>query len=152
MNLMTALVCLGASSVAWLEGSSGAATTGAVQEITFDTIKFEMKTKETPFARSMLTKQINDLNNRRVRLRGYMLPSFQQRGLTEIVLMRDNMECCFGPGAWIYDCVIVEMVPGKSAEYTTRPVAVEGVFTVHEYLDPDGKPLAVYRIAGESVK
>ncbi|MBL8828335.1 MAG: DUF3299 domain-containing protein [Planctomycetaceae bacterium] len=122
-----------------------------IAELTFDDIKFEMKEKEEPFRREMLTPAIEALNGKSVRLRGYILPSFQ-RELTQFVLMRDNMECCFGPGAWIYDCVIVEMKPGKTAEYTTRPVAVEGTFEVSEFLDADGKHLSVYRIQGEHAK
>ncbi len=122
-----------------------------ISELTFDDIKFEMKEKEEPFRREMLTPAIEALNGKKVRLRGYILPSFQ-RELTQFVLMRDNMECCFGPGAWIYDCVIVDMKPGKSAEYTTRPVAVEGTFEVNEFLDADGKHLSVYRILGEQAK
>lgn len=121
-------------------------------EITFDDIKFDMKEKEDPFKREMLTPAIEALVGKKVRLRGYILPSFQQQGLTQFVLMRDNMECCFGPGAWIYDCVIVEMKPGTSADFSVRPVAVDGIFEVSEFLDADGKHLAVYRIVGEKVK
>jgi hypothetical protein len=123
-----------------------------IAEITFDDIKFDMKEKEERFRREMLTPAIEALNGKTVRLRGYILPSFQQRGLTQFVLMRDNMECCFGPGAWIYDCVIVEMKEGKTADYTVRPVAIEGTFEVSEFLDADGKHLAVYRVLGEHAK
>lgn len=127
-------------------------TAAGVAEITFDDIKFDMKEKEDPFKREMLTPAIEALVGKKVRLRGYILPSFQQRGLTQFVLMRDNMECCFGPGAWIYDCVIVEMKPGTSTDFSVRPVAVDGTFEVSEFLDADGKHLAVYRIVGENVK
>lgn len=132
-------------------GLAGDAARG-IQEITFDSLKFEMQSKEELFRRDMLTPAIEALHGKTVRLRGYILPPFQPRGLKQIVLMRDNQECCFGPGAWIYDCVIVDMKEGKTADYTTRPVAVEGTFEVSEYLDPDGKPLSVYHITGESVK
>jgi hypothetical protein len=62
------------------------------------------------------------------------------------------MECCFGPMALIYDCVMVEMVKGKSVEYTTRPIVLEGEFSVKEYKYPDGEHYAIYRIKGVSVK
>ncbi len=62
------------------------------------------------------------------------------------------MECCFGPRAALYDCVIVEMVKGKSANFTLGPVAIEGEFSVKEYEYPDGGHYAVYRIKGVSVK
>lgn len=127
-----------------------AAKSGKPREITFDTIKFEM-VKGEPFFRSMLTPTINELDGHPVKLRGYILPSFQQTGITQFVLVRDNLECCFGPGAALFDCVIVDMRPGKSADYTVRPVTVEGTFKVQELLDPEGKHLAIYHLDGNAV-
>jgi hypothetical protein len=121
-----------------------------ITDITFDTIKFDMQ-KTEPFLRSMLTPTIEGLAEKRVRIRGYILPPFQQTGLTQFVLVRDNLECCFGPGAALYDCILVEMLPGKNTDYDVRPVAVEGVFKIEEFKGPDGKHLAIYRLDGESV-
>ena len=121
------------------------------KNLTFDNIKFSMK-KGDKFKRSMLTKKIEDLNGQRIRIRGYILPSFQQKEIKQFVLVRDNMECCFGPGAALYDCIIVEMAKGKSATFTVRPVAVEGVFSIRPFKGPDGKHLAIYRIDGQSAK
>jgi hypothetical protein len=121
------------------------------RDVTFDDIKFEMK-KGDPFVRSMLTAKIEKLHSSNVRIRGYMLPSFQQKGITQFVLVRDNMECCFGPGAALYDCILVEMAPGKSTSFTVRPVAVQGKFEISEFKGPDGKHLAIYRLVGEEVK
>lgn len=123
----------------------------AVRDVNFDTIKFDIQ-KEQPFERSMLTPEIEKLQNTAVRIRGYILPSFQQTGLTQFVLVRDNMECCFGPGAALYDCIVVEMTAGKSTDFTTRPVAVEGVFTIHELRSPDDQCMAVYHLEAEKVR
>ena len=87
-----------------------------------------------------------------MRIRGYILPSFQQTGLTQFVLVRDNMECCFGPGAALYDCIVVEMHEGQSTDFTTHPVAVEGEFTIHELRGPDDKCLAIYHLQAEKVQ
>ena len=122
-----------------------------VRTLTFDDIKFDMK-KGAPFKRTMLTDNIEQLDGERIRIRGYILPSFQQRGITQFVLVRDNMECCFGPGAALYDCILVEMEPGKSTAFTVRPVAVEGTFAIKPFKGPDGKHLAIYHMAGQSVK
>lgn len=124
---------------------------GKVRDITFDDIKFEME-KGTPFERTMLTEKIEKLAGKKIKIRGYMLPSFQQKGIRQFVLVRDNMECCFGPGAALYDCIIIEMAAGKSTQFTVRPIAVEGQFKVKELLGPDGKHLAIYEMVGESVK
>jgi len=121
------------------------------KDLTFDGIKFPIK-KGDKFKRSMLTKKIEDLDGQRVRIRGYILPSFQQRGITQFILVRDNMECCFGPGAALYDCVVVEMAKGKSTSFTVRPIAVEGTFAIRPFKGPDGNHLAVYHLTGLSVK
>lgn len=121
------------------------------KDLTFDNVKFPMK-KGDKFKRSMLTKKIEDLKGQRIRIRGYILPSFQQKGIKQFVLVRDNMECCFGPGAALYDCIIVEMAKGKSASFTVRPVAVDGIFSIRPFKGPDGKHLAIYHLEGQSVK
>ena len=122
-----------------------------LKDISFDTIKFDIA-KGAPFKRDMLTKEISALEGQLVRIRGYMLPSFQQSGIKKFVLVRDNMECCFGPGAALYDCVIIEMQGSSSASFSVRPMAVEGVFKVSEFKGPDGKHLAIYHIDGRSAK
>ena len=122
-----------------------------LKDISFDDVKFDI-VKGTPFKRSMLTKEIEAMDGQLIRVRGYMLPSFQQSGIKKFVLVRDNMECCFGPGAAIFDCIIVEMQGSSSASFSVRPLAVEGIFTVSEFKGPDGKHLSVYAIKGRSVK
>ena len=122
-----------------------------VKDLTFDDIKLNMK-KGDSFQRSLLTEKIEKLHGTMVRIRGYILPSFQQKGITQFVLVRDNMECCFGPGAAIYDCILVEMAEGKSTAYTVRPVAVQGKFEINEFKGPDGKHLAIYKLTGDDVK
>lgn len=127
------------------------AAPAGVQDITFDTIKFPLE-KTEPYDRSKLTPAIEALHGRNVKLRGYILPSFQQSGITQFVLVRDNMQCCFGPGAALYDCVVVDMKPGKTTDFTVRPVAVEGTFELRDFKGPDGKYLAIYHLDGEAVR
>ena len=122
-----------------------------LKDISFDDIKFDIA-KDAPFKRDLLPKKIESLEGQLVRLRGYMLPSFQQSGIKKFVLVRDNMECCFGPGAAIYDCVSIEMQGSASASFSVRPMAVEGVFSVSEFKGPDGNHLAIYHIEGRSAK
>jgi hypothetical protein len=124
--------------------------TGSARELTFDDIKFEMN-KEEPFLRTMLTPEIEALDGENIRIRGFMYPSFQETGLTQFVLVRDNMECCFGPGAALYDCIYVEMEPGKSTNYFIRPVSVSGEFHIREWV-LDGKHLAIYHMTATEVR
>ena len=123
----------------------------STKEITFDDIKFDIE-KDGKFERSMLTPAIEELVGRTVRIRGYILPTFQQSGIRNFVLVRDNLECCFGPGAALYDCIVVDMTAGQSVDYTTRPVAVEGVFGIKELLDFDGITRAIYHLDAKAVK
>ena len=118
---------------------------------TFDDIRFEIKPGD-PFRREMLPETIEAMAGQRIRIRGFILPTPQKRGIKQFVLVRDNQECCFGPGAALYDCILVEMKPDKTTEYSIRPVAVDGTFDIREFKGPDGKHLAIYHIEGESVK
>ncbi|MDA7952029.1 MAG: DUF3299 domain-containing protein [Pirellulaceae bacterium] len=122
-----------------------------VKDISFEDIKFDIEVGGD-FKRSMLPKRIEDYVTKKIKIRGYILPGFQQRGITQFVLVRDNLECCFGPGAALYDCIVVEMEAGKSTEFTVRPIAVEGIFSVQELIGPDGKHLAIYHMKASSAK
>jgi hypothetical protein len=100
----------------------------------------------------MLTDEIREYDGQLIRLRGYIRPSFRQSGLKKFVFVRDNKECCFGPGAAIFDCVLVELAKDKATEYTVRPVTIEGRFYLKEYTGPDKKIWAIYRMKGGIVK
>lgn len=126
-------------------------------EITFDDLKFEME-KDAAFEPKLITKEIKELDKKTVKLRGFILPTsvFQQNGIKQFVLVRDNQECCFGPGAAIYDCVMIDMAPGKTTNFATRVVTVKGKFEIdtksYQYPEPDGGYYAIYRMTAEEVK
>jgi hypothetical protein len=122
-----------------------------VLESSFDDVRFEMD-KTAPFDRALLTPKVKALFGDRIRIRGYMYPTLRKRGLKQFVLVRDNLECCFGPGAALYDCILVTMQEGKTAEFSIRPIAVEGKFRLDEFKGPDGQILAIYQMEGEAVK
>lgn len=122
-----------------------------IRDISFDDVKLPLE-KGDPFTPEILPAAVKALERERVRIRGYILPSFQQRGIENFVLVRDNMECCFGPGALLHDCVVVRMQPGKTTDFSIRPVAVTGTFRLEELKGPDGRHLAIYAIDGERVE
>ena len=92
-----------------------------------DDLKFEME-RGGKFEKKMMPEKIVDLNKKTMRIRGYILPTsvFQQSGIKQFVLVRDNQECCFGPGAMLYDCIIIEMDGNKTIDFSTRPISVRG--------------------------
>ena len=44
------------------------------------------------------------------------------------------------------------MQPGRTAEFSIRPVAVTGEFRLEELRGPDGRHLAIYGMTGEDVR
>ena len=125
-------------------------------EITFDDLKFEME-KGTSFKPEMLTAENKDLDKKTWKIRGFILPTtlFSKSNIREFVLVRDNQECCFGPGAALYDCIMVTMAPGKSINFSTRVVAVKGVLEIdtESFLYPDSEEhYAIYKMTAEEVK
>jgi len=119
-------------------------------DITFDHIKFDIPEGE-PYSPTMLTEQVRSLNGQEVKLRGYIRPSFKQRDLKNFVFVRDDKECCFGPGAALFDCVVVKLAKDQKTDYTVRPVAVTGKFVLKEYTGPDGNVWAIYRMRNAAV-
>ncbi len=124
-------------------------------EITFDDLKFDIE-KGGTFKQEMITDSIDELNKKVVKLRGFILPTsvFQQSGIKQFVLVRDNQECCFGPGAALYDCVIIEMAEGKTTNFSTRVVSVKGKLEVdpESFQYPDGGHYAIYKMTAEEVR
>ncbi len=136
------------------EDRSSRSTAKSKGDLTFDDLKFEMEVG-TQFKREMLTKEIEALHKKTIRIRGYILPAtlFKQTGIENFVLVRDNMECCFGPGAALYDCIIVEMEKGKTIDFTTRPVAVRGRFEAKVFNYPESEEVyAIYKMTATEVK
>lgn len=127
---------------------------GRARNVSFDDIKFPMEDpKSRMFKREMLSESIEQLGGKRIRIRGFILPGALDE-FTHFVLVRDNMECCFGPGAAIYDSIMVDMdeSSGKTVKFTTRPVTVEGEFVVKELIGPDDKHWSIYHITATKVE
>lgn len=142
---LIALVCFSVPSSFTLGAVS------AVDDLTFDNLKFEMEKTET-FERAMLTSEIKSLDGKKITIRGYIRPNFRQSGITKFVLVRDNQECCFGPGAAIYDCVLVMLDDDIEIDFTVRPVTVKGDFYIKEFKGNDGKIWAIYRMKNAVVE
>jgi len=120
-------------------------------ELTFDDLSFEME-KGGDFDRSMLTDRIKKFHGADVRLRGFIRPSFRQSKIEKFVFVRDDKECCFGPGAAIYDNALVSLKKGTETNYTVRPIVVAGKLYLKEYETPDGMVLSIYRIKNGKIE
>ena len=100
----------------------------------------------------MLTPEIEAMDGKEVIIRGFVLESYQLKNIKEFVLVRDNQECCFGPGAFIYHNMQVEMVGDARAEYAIRPITIQGKFTIKPWIGPDKKCYSVFHVAATSFK
>ncbi|MGD9854621.1 MAG: hypothetical protein AB7U20_06680 [Planctomycetaceae bacterium] len=89
---------------------------------------------------------LSGLDGQRVRIRGFMYPTFQESGLSGFVLARDNQICCFGRNPKIYDLVEVSMRDGVTTDYIQgRPFDVAGVFHIRPDSD-QGELYELYQI------
>ena len=122
-------------------------------EITFDDLKFDIE-KGGEYKPEMISPAIKDLEKKTLKIRGFILPNsvFQTNGIKQFVLVRDNRECCFGPGAAIYDCVWVEMAAGKTATFSTQVVTVKGKFAIDEETFKNTDGYAIFKMTAEEVK
>ena len=126
-------------------------SSGELNDITFDTLKFDLE-PGAAYDSKLLTKEIKELDGQKIKLRGYIRPSFKQSGITKFVFVRDNQACCFGPGAAIYDCVLVELDASKPTDFTVRPVSIVGEFFLKEFKGLDGNIWAIFRMRNAVVE
>jgi hypothetical protein len=123
------------------------------RDITFDDLEFAIE-RDGDFDRSMIPPSIEALNGAEVVIRGFILASsvLQPSGIRQFVLVRDNQQCCFGPGAYVYHNIRVEMDQGKSASFVVRPVTVEGTLTIEPWIGVDGKCYSVYHMTARRIQ
>ncbi len=88
---------------------------------------------------------LKELNGQRIKIRGFMYPTFETEGIERFVLARDNQICCFGRDPKVYDLVQVDMRAGKTTNYipATRAFDVVGRLKI-EMVSEDEKPFGLY--------
>jgi hypothetical protein len=94
---------------------------------------------------------LKSLDGRRIRIRGFMYPTFQQTGVHAFGLARDNQICCFGRNPKIYDVFDVVLRDGITTNYIpNRPFDVVGVFHIRPEVE-DGKLYRLYEMDDAAV-
>lgn len=89
---------------------------------------------------------LKDLDGKRVRLRGFMYPTFVASGITDFWMARDNGICCFVKQPKIYDMFSVLLADGETTDYIeNKPFDVEGIFRIVPEVE-DGELYELYRI------
>lgn len=71
------------------------------------------------------------LEGKRVRIRGFMYPTFEETGIKRFLLARDNQICCFGRDPKVYDLIRIRLREGAETNYIEgRPFDVVGIFHI----------------------
>lgn len=84
------------------------------------------------------------LDGKRLRVRGFMFPPFQDKDIRGFVLARDNQICCFGRTPKEYDLIDIFMRKGVTTHYIqNRPFDVVGVFRIKTEIE---KYTAMYEL------
>lgn len=117
----------------------------------FDLLKILNMEPVTPDAPNLLPSWLKGLEGKRVRVRGFMYPPFEETGIRVFVLARDNQICCFGRDPKVYDLVKIVMREGESTNYIqNRPFDVVGIFQIRPD-EEDGKLLQLYQMTDAQV-
>lgn len=113
----------------------------------FDLLKVLNMQPVPPDAVDYFPEWLEQLDGKRVRVRGFMFPAFQSTGLRGFALARDNQICCFGRDPKVYDLVSVRMREGTTTDYIppTRSFDVEGTFHIRPDVE-DGVLWRLYEI------
>lgn len=83
-----------------------------------------------------LPKWLKALDGKRIRVRGFMYPPFQDTGIRGFVLARDNQICCFGRTPKEYDLIDIFLRKGITTHYIqNRPFDVVGVFRIKSEIE-----------------
>lgn len=84
-----------------------------------------------PEATTPAVEKLQPLFGHRIRIRGFMRPSFEESDLTGFWLARDNQFCCFGPNPKMCDIIRVTLRDGSTTNYIEgRPFDVVGILEI----------------------
>ncbi len=104
----------------------------------------------TPFA-----KKAEELDGKKVFLKGYVRPSDKQRGLKNFILVGDFGSCCFGGNPKITDIVAVTITSDETVDYSLRKRKIGGEFHLHKRAvqsDEKDIPGIFYEIIADNVQ
>ena len=107
--------------------------------------------EDTPL-KDQIPASIKKLDGRKVALAGFMMPvEMEGEEITEFLLVKSQLFCCFGQIPRMNEWIHVKMLPGKSAPFVADvPMTIFGTLEVGEVVE-DGIVMSIYRIACEDV-
>jgi hypothetical protein len=110
------------------------------------------QTNKVPLsADAQIPEPIKELNNKKISLRGFMLPLKVEGGLvTELLIMKDQSMCCYGTTPRINEWVSVKMTKGGVKPLMDEPVTFMGTLKVGETRE-NGYLVGIYAMDGEKM-
>ena len=110
------------------------------------------QTNKVPLsADAQIPEPVKELNNKKISLRGFMLPLKVEGGLvTELLIMKDQSMCCYGSTPRINEWVSVKMTKGGVKPLMDEPVTFLGTLKVGETRE-NGYLVGIYAMDGEKM-
>ena len=95
---------------------------------------------------------VREFNNKRVALKGFMLPLKVEAGMvTEMLILRDQSACCFGATPKINEWVSVKMTGGGVKPIMDQAVTLYGTLKVGAIRE-NGYIVGIYELNGEKMQ
>lgn len=114
-----------------------------LQSGTTNAVQVAAKTAE------QIPQSVRDYDNKRISLKGFMLPLKVEGGkVTEMLIMRDQSMCCYGSVPKINEWVSVRMVGGGVKPIMDQAVTLYGRLHVGEMRE-NGYLVGIYKMDGE---
>ena len=137
----------------WLAGAAHGAEVEAVK-LGFDKLaSFEFVAPEDPAkaaaAEAQIPAKVREFNDKKVLVTGFMLPVKMSEGLvTEFLLVKDPMMCCYGVMPKVNEWVVVRMVGKGVAPLMDVPITFEGTLSVGQIYE-GGYLSGLYLLKGD---
>ena len=140
-------------SALWLSAPVRGDEAAAVK-LGFDQLaSFEFVAPEDPAksaaAEAQIPARVREFNDKKVLVTGFMLPVKMDAGLvTEFLLVKDPMMCCYGVMPKVNEWVVVRMVGKGVAPLMDVPITFEGTLAVGQLYE-GGYLTGLYLLKGD---
>ncbi len=141
-------------SFATLLGVGLARAAGEAPLVGFDKLaSYEFTAPESeklaPAAEAQIPDRVREFNDKKVAVTGFMLPVKMDGGLvTEFLLVKDPMMCCYGVMPKVNEWVVVKMVGKGTPPLMDVPITFEGQLKVGQIYE-GGYLTGLYLLKGE---
>ena len=119
---------------------------------TFPSVTEDDPVKLAALYNEHIPADIKTLDGKKTVISGFMLPVKVNKGVvTELLLMKDQMSCCYGATPNLNDFVIVRMPEGKGKLMVDTPIFIYGTLKVGAVLE-NGFLAGVYQLDGDKME